>query len=105
MPLLVTYTDPTGEVVVEATGGIQVGRRGKGQPRLDGAAATGDGVCVCGRFPGALAWRGLTLDGTPVFPLAASESAALAPLSGGARTGVAYRLRVYRRRGSGAAKR
>ncbi|HVF61732.1 MAG TPA: hypothetical protein VNJ70_18145 [Thermoanaerobaculia bacterium] len=80
VPLLVTYTDSTGEVTVEATAGIQVARRGKGQPRLDGAAATGDGVCVCGRFPGALAWRGLTLDGTPAFPLAASGQAAWLPL-------------------------
>jgi hypothetical protein len=86
-PLVVTYTDPTGEVVVEATGGIQVGRRGKGRPRLDGAAATGDGVCVCGRFPGALAWRGLTLDGTPVFPLAASGSALWLPLPAGLEPG------------------
>ncbi|HEX9670349.1 MAG TPA: hypothetical protein VGC93_12825 [Thermoanaerobaculia bacterium] len=86
-PLLVTYTDPTGEVLVEAVADIRVGkaRQAKGRPRLDGAglslAITGDALCVCGRFPGSLAWRGLTLDGTPVFPLAASGSALWLPLS------------------------
>jgi hypothetical protein len=80
MPLA-TYTDPTGELLVQAIQGIRVGKRERGgRARLDGAAATGDGICVCGRFPGALAWRGLVLDGTTVFPFAASEQVAWLPL-------------------------
>ncbi len=85
-PLVVTYTDSTGEVVVEAAAEIQVGetRQAQGQPRLDRTglppAIAADVICVCGRFPGSLAWRGLTLDGAPVFPLAASGSALWLPL-------------------------
>ena len=87
MPLA-TYTDPTGELLVEAVQGIRVVKREKGRARLDGAAATGDGICVCGRFPGPLAWRGLALDGTPVFPLAASESALWLPFPAGLEPGL-----------------
>jgi hypothetical protein len=87
MPLA-TYTDPTGELLVEAIQGIRVVKREKGRARLDGAAATGDGICVCGRFPGPLAWRGLTLDGTPVFPLAASESVLWLPFPAGLEPGL-----------------
>lgn len=87
MPLA-TYTDSTGELLVDAIQGIRVVKREKGRARLDGAVATGDGICVCGRFPGPLAWRGLALDGTPVFPFAASGSALWLPFPAGLEPGL-----------------
>jgi hypothetical protein len=86
-PLAVTYTDATGEITVDvpAAAGVVVeppGRR-DGPPRLDDAAAyalPGATLCVCGRFPSPRAWRGLTLDGAPVMPTAASGWAAWLPL-------------------------
>ncbi|HEX5760794.1 MAG TPA: hypothetical protein VF121_16515 [Thermoanaerobaculia bacterium] len=84
-PLAVTYTDPTGEVLVEAVAEARVGTAAarQGPPRLDGAGTPALGaetVCVCGLFPGPLAWRGLTLDGVPLFPVAASTRVLWLPL-------------------------
>lgn len=85
--LAVSYTDPSGEttVDVQAAAGVEIeppGRR-QGPPRLDEAAAyalAGAPLCLCGRFPTPRSWRGLTLDGTPATPAAASGWAAWLPL-------------------------
>ncbi len=82
----VTYGDPAGEITVEVPSAevviVPAGRR-EGPPRLDAAggyALVGSPLCLCGRFPSPRAWRGLTLDGAPAAPIAASGWSAWLPV-------------------------
>jgi hypothetical protein len=81
MSAIIEYSDPWGEKLVQAPFPIDVALDlPDGVPaetRGDRLALAGQGVCVSGWFPDESAWFGLTLDGQPLVPLAASGRTAV----------------------------